>query len=58
MNIDSIILRGYGPYDRIITRGYSPGWAGKIRAEFLRFVSSFTKAMCFTSERTGEINGA
>ena len=57
MSMNSVILRGYERYDRIITRGYGSGWIGKRRAEILRFISKFTRSMRFTSKRTGVING-
>lgn len=56
--MNSVILRGYERYDRIITRGYGIGWLGKVRAEILRFISSFAKTMRFISKRVGEIDGS
>lgn len=55
--MNSLILRGYERYDRIITRGYGTGWLGKLRGEILRFTSKFTKIMRFKSGRTGVIDG-
>lgn len=49
--MNSVILRGYERYDRIITRGYGSGWLGKVIAEVLDFISKFTRGMEFESKR-------
>jgi len=48
--MNSLILRGYGQYDRIITRGYGTGWLGVFRAEIVRFVSRIARTMSFESK--------
>lgn len=55
--MSSLITRGYYRFDRIITRGYGTGWLGIFRAEVLRFVSSFTKAVSKASGFSREIDG-
>lgn len=55
--MSSLITRGYYKYDRIITRGYGTGWLGIIRAELLRFASSFTKTVAKISGFQREIDG-
>lgn len=43
--MNSLILRGYGQFDRIITRGYGTGWLGRARAEIVRFVSAIARVV-------------
>lgn len=45
--INSLILRGYGTAERIITRGYGPGRAifERIRVEVLEFVTKMTRVV-------------
>lgn len=43
--MSSLILRGYGKYDRIITRGYGDGWLGIFRAEIIRLVSRLARVV-------------
>jgi hypothetical protein len=53
--MNSLILRGYGCFDRIITRGYGTGWMGMVRTELLRIKTAITNLISKVSQRTGEI---
>jgi len=55
--MNSLILRGYGQYDRIITRGYGRGWLGIIRTEWLRFKTTITRTIARATTRDGVVNG-
>ena len=48
--MNSLILRGYGKYDRIITRGYGSGWLGRAKAEIVRFISFLSRTVSFNSK--------
>lgn len=54
---NSLITRGFDQFDRIITRGYGTGWLGLLRAEILRYVSKFTRAISRVSGFTRIIDG-
>jgi hypothetical protein len=43
--MNSLVLRGYGAYDRIITRGYGTGWLGLLRLEVVRLVTTMTRTI-------------
>lgn len=49
--MNSLILRGYGQYDRIITRGYGQGWLGRLRTEIVRLYSRLARIVEFKSKR-------
>jgi len=53
--MNSLILRGYGRFDRIITRGYGRGWLGILRAEIIRLKTTITKIVSRISRRTDEV---
>lgn len=55
--MNSLITRGYDRFDRIITRGYGPGWMGRLRAEIIKVVSKFTRVVSAGSRFTKEMDG-
>lgn len=56
--MNSLILRGYGRFDRIITRGYGRGWLGLLRTEIIRLKTVVGKRiLALTSRVPDRING-
>lgn len=55
--MNSLILRGYGAYDRIITRGYGNGWLGRIRAEIIRLATTMSRIISRTTRRYPLLDG-
>ena len=55
--MNSLIFRGYGRFDRIVTRGNGSGWLGIVRREVVQLISKFMKTIRISSKFNREIDG-